>query len=293
LSNNKPPRLQKFLAGWGIASRRKIEEWTLQGRILLNGRKAKLGDSLRGKDEILVRDIDGTLLYRATLRGIYDEQQKKWLRQGFEYWALNKPRGVIASTKDPHHKRMVTRLVPSDARVFPVGRLDKESEGLILLTSDGELCHRLTHPRFGVTKRYHITLDWPASAETIAALEKGIMLEDGPTLPIGVKTLSPRILELSLCEGRKREIRRIFEHFGHRVIRLIRVALGPIKLGDLPEGKARELTQDEVAALRKAVRRSRLPKNRSHRNREDYQSVENRDTPNVNRRPASGRSGQR
>jgi 23S rRNA pseudouridine2605 synthase len=293
LSNNKPPRLQKFLAGWGVASRRRIEEWILQGRVLLNGRKAKLGDSLRDKDEILVRDIDGTLLYRATLRGIYDEQQRKWFRQGFEYWALHKPRGVIASTKDPHHKRMVTRLVPSDARVFPVGRLDKESEGLILLTSDGELCHRLTHPRFGVTKRYHITLDWPPSAETIAAIEKGVMLDDGPTLPIKVRILSPRLLELSLREGRKREIRRIFQHLGHRVIRLVRVAFGPIELGDLPQGKARELTQDEVAALRKAVRHSMPQKSRSHRNREDHQSVENKDTPNVNRRPASGRPGQR
>lgn len=296
MSDNKPPRLQKFLASWGIASRRKIEEWIVQGRVLLNGRKAKLGDSLRDKDEILVRDIDGTLLYRATLRGIYDEQQKKWLKGGFEYWALHKPRGVIASTKDPHHKRMVTRLLPSDARVFPVGRLDKESEGLILLTSDGELCHRLTHPRFGVSKRYHITLDWPPSAETIAAIEKGIMLDDGPTLPIRVKTLSPRLLEFSLREGRKREIRRIFEHFGHRVIRLVRVAFGPIELGDLPQGKARELTQDEMAALRKAVRRSQHSKpqrRRSHQKMQGYQSVENKDTPKVSRRPASDRPGQR
>jgi 23S rRNA pseudouridine2605 synthase len=283
--------LQKFLAGWGIASRRRIEEWIIQGKVLINGRKARLGDSLRDEDEILVRDIDGTLLYRATLRGIYDERQKKWLNRGFEYWALHKPRGVIASTKDPHHKKMVTRLIPSDARVFPVGRLDKESEGLILLTSDGKLCHRLTHPRFGVIKTYHITLDWPPSAETIAAIEKGVMLDDGPTLPIKVRILSPRLLELSLREGRKREIRRIFEHFGHRVIRLVRVAFGPVELGDLSQGKARRLTQDEVAALRKAVSRSR-PQRKSYRKREGYQSVENKETAKVNLRPASGRPGQ-
>jgi len=257
LSDNQPPRVQKFLANWGVASRRTIEEWIEQGRILINGREAKLGDSLRERDEILVLDIDQTVLYRASFRGVYDERQKRWLGRGFEYWAVNKPRGVLASTRDPHHKNMVTHLVPTSGRVFPVGRLDKESEGLILLTSDGELCHRLTHPRFGVIKRYQVTLDCPPSSKTIAAIKKGVMLDDGPALPVGVKVASPRILELSLREGRKREIRRMFERFRHRVIKLVRVAFGPVKLGGLAPGKARELTSEEVSSLRRAVKHSR------------------------------------
>ncbi|MBA7636810.1 Ribosomal large subunit pseudouridine synthase B [subsurface metagenome] len=280
MSNNTSPRIQKFLAGWGLASRRMIENWIRQGRVLINKKPAKLGDTLRGEDEIIVLDVDRTVLYRATLRGVYDERSSRWLKRGFEYWAVNKPRGVLASTRDPHHKNMVTHLVPSSTRVFPVGRLDKESEGLILLTSDGDLCHRLTHPRFGVIKRYQVTLDWPVSEETIAAVEKGgVMLDEGPTLPAKVKVISSRCLELSMREGRKREIRRIFERFGHRVVRLVRVGFGPIELGDLPPGKALELTSDEVAALRRAVRRS-------------HHSVENKATERVTRRPASGRPGQ-
>ncbi len=281
MSNNIPPRVQKFLANRGVASRRMIEAWMREGRVLINQKPAKPGDTLREQDEITVLDVDRTVIYRATLRGVWDERSSKWLKRGFEYWAVNKPRGVLASTRDPHHKNMVTHLVPSATRVFPVGRLDKESEGLILLTSDGELCHRLTHPRFGVIKRYRVTLDRPPSRDTIAAVERGgVMLDDGPTLPVKVNVILPRLLELSMREGRKREIRRIVEHFGYRVVRLVRVGFGPVELGDLPQGKARELTSDEVAALRRAVKRP-------------HQSVENRATERLNRRPASGRPGQR
>jgi len=227
-----------------------------EGRVLLNGKPAKPGATLRENDEVAVLDEDGTPLFRGGLRGIRDERTRRWLKKGFEYWMLNKPRGVLASTRDPHHRRMVTHLVPSAARLFPVGRLDRESEGLLVLTSDGELCHKLTHPRFGVPKRYEVTLDWPPQEATLEAIRMGgVELEDGPTLPIRVRRLAPRRLELTMREGRKREIRRLFAHFGHRVVRLVRVAFGPLKLGTLPAGKARKLTEAEIAQLRHAVRR--------------------------------------
>ncbi|MBN2379995.1 rRNA pseudouridine synthase [candidate division WOR-3 bacterium] len=246
--------MHKFLAGWGIGSRRKIEEWIKEGRILKNGKRAKVGDRLGAEDEIFVLDRIGTRLYRATLRGVFDERNKCWLKPGFEYWIVNKPRGTLSSTRDPHHSRMVTHLVHSSQGLFPVGRLDKESEGLMILTSDGELCNKLTHPRFEVHKRYEVTLDWPPDHATLVAIEKGgVVLEDGPTLPIDVRTVSPRRLELTMREGRKREIRRLFAHFGHRVVRLRRVAFGPLTLKDIPPGSSRPLTPEELELLRRAV----------------------------------------
>lgn len=241
---------------------------------------------MRENDEVVVADLDGKILYRGSLRGMYDEVRNKWLKPGFEYWALNKPRGVLASTRDPHHKNMVTHLIPTNARIFPVGRLDKDSEGLLLMTSDGNLCHRLTHPRFGVFKTYQVSLDWPASPATLSAISRGgIKLEDGPTLPVKIKKISPRVLELQMREGRKREIRRIFSYFGHKVVRLVRVAFGPIELGNLAPGEARRLKESEVDNLRKAT-----PPPRGKR---PHHSVENKDTVNEKRRPGSRRPGQR
>jgi 23S rRNA pseudouridine2605 synthase len=233
-------RIQKFLASWGIASRRRIEEWIQRGRILLNSQPALPGAVIKENDEITVLGERKEPLYRATLRGVYDERKKTWLKRDFEYWMVNKPKGVLSSTSDPHHKIMVTKLVESTTRLFPVGRLDIDSEGLLLLTSDGELAHRLMHPRFGVKKKYAVTLDWPVSEEIISRIRKGgVMLEDGPTSRIDVKILSGRRLELVLYEGRKREIRRIFEKFGHRVVSLVRLSLGSLELGDLATGKTR------------------------------------------------------
>jgi len=280
LEQNKSPRLQKFLAERGVGSRRAIEEWISQGRILCNGEKASLGQRLAEKDEILVLDGRGFELYRATMRGVYDERAKTWLEPGFEYWIVNKPRGVITSTRDPHHSRMVTHLVHSKQRLFPVGRLDKESEGLVLLTSDGELCHRLIHPRFGVRKRYEVTLDWQPQRQILEEIARGgVPLEDGPTLECAVRVISPRRLEITMREGRKREIRRVFEHFGHKVIRLRRVALGPLELGNLAIGNARRLEQDEVELLKVSVSFV-------------HQRVENRVHERVNRRPGALKPGQ-
>jgi len=284
LTNNQAVRIHKFLAQWGIASRRRIEEWISAGRVLLNNRRAKQGDALRETDEVLVLDIDATKLYRATLRGVYDMQAKKWLHKGYEYWALNKPKGILSSASDPHHKKMVTHLIPSASRVFPVGRLDINSEGLILLTTDGELCHRLTHPRFGVIKKYLVSLDWAVSHREIEKIEKGgIMLDDGPTLPAKVKTISSRTLELSLREGRKREIRRIFQKFGRKVIKLVRTEFGAIKLGNLAPGQARRLSEKEVRLLKDAVGKGRA--------RKPHHFVEKKLTRKPMRRPESARPG--
>lgn len=286
LSENAPPRLQKFLAGWGIASRRMIEDWMREGRVILNGRRARPGDVLKDADELLVLDIDGSTLYRASLRGVYDVKAKCWLKHKFEYWALNKPRGVIASVRDPHHKRMVTHLVASSSRLFPVGRLDIDSEGLILLTSDGELCHLLTHPRFGVKKRYEVMVDWPLEKAAIEAIRRGgVILEDGPTMPVGIKALATRRLEIVMREGRKREIRRLMEHFGRRVVKLVRVAFGPIELAGLASGSARMLSETEVSMLREAAGRGK--RSPSHH------SVEKRDTERDTRRPGPRIPGHR
>jgi 23S rRNA pseudouridine2605 synthase len=256
-----------------------IEEWIKQGRVLKNNIKAELGDVLVGNDEIKVLDIDGSLLYRATLRGVYDNKSMQWLKKGYEYWMLNKPKGVLASTRDPHHSRMVTHLVPSSMRLFPVGRLDKDSEGLLLLTSDGDLCHKLIHPRYGINKVYHVTLDWPPSDDSLKRIEAGgVLLDDGPTMPIGVKRLGARRFQLTLREGRKREVRRLFSVFGNKVIELERVAFGPLKLSDLPPGKARELTEEEVSLLKRAVTKP-------------YHPHEKRPTTREIRRPGSARPG--
>ncbi|NLI97309.1 rRNA pseudouridine synthase [bacterium] len=246
-------RIQKFLSSWGVASRRRIEEWIAGGRVLLNSSRANPGATIKEGDELVVLDACGKPSYRATLRGVYDERNCKWLNKECEYWMVNKPRGVLSSTKDPHHKMMVTALVASPARLYPVGRLDKESEGLLLLTSDGSLAHKLTHPRFGVSKKYHVTVDWPPTKETLAIIGKGgLKLEDGPAPPVSIKELSARRFELVLREGRKREIRRIFEALGHKVISLVRVAFGPLELGGLPTGKARKLTLEEIETLKRS-----------------------------------------
>lgn len=282
-------RIQKFLASWGVASRRKIEDWIVAGRILLNSKPARLGDAVRENDELIVRGERGEILYRATLRGVFDERRKIWLKKEYEYWIVNKPRGVLSSTSDPHHKIMVTKLVDSTSRLFPVGRLDKESEGLLLLTSDGDLAHRLMHPRFGVEKRYVVTLDWPVSQETISKIQEGgVMLEEGPTSPARVKIHSARRLEIILREGRKREIRRIFEKFGHQVVSLVRVSLGSLELGDLEQGKARSLTREEIEKLKKDAASSRERKV----GMKPYHLLEKRVTESETRRPGDARPGQ-
>jgi 23S rRNA pseudouridine2605 synthase len=169
-----------------------------------------------------------------------------------EVWAVNKPAGIVSTAKEPGSRPAVVSLVKSEARLYPVGRLDAESTGLLLLTNDGELANRLTHPRYEVTKAYRVRLRRPPSDDDLRRLAEGVVLEDGPTAPAGVRRMDEREIEIVLREGRNRQVRRMAETIGNRVDSLRRVRFGPIELGDLGEGRARRLTDKEIASLRDA-----------------------------------------
>jgi 23S rRNA pseudouridine2605 synthase len=171
-----------------------------------------------------------------------------------EVYALNKPAGVVSTAKDPGGHPTVVSLVPSERRLYPVGRLDAESTGLILLTNDGELANRLMHPRYEVPKTYRVDLrPSPVSEASLHALRDGIELEDGPTAPARVRRLAPGRIEITIREGRNRQVRRMCEAVGHRVTALERVAFGPLRLKGLDEGAHRRLTEAEVERLRQAT----------------------------------------
>jgi 23S rRNA pseudouridine2605 synthase len=169
-----------------------------------------------------------------------------------EVWAVHKSAGVVSTAKEPGSRPAVVSLVRSEARLYPVGRLDADSTGLLLLTNDGELANRLTHPRYEVTKSYRVQLRRPPKEADLRRLAEGIELEDGPTAPAGVRRLAEREIEIVLREGRNRQVRRMAEAIDNRVDALRRVRFGPIELGDLAEGKARRLSDEEIARLRQA-----------------------------------------
>jgi 23S rRNA pseudouridine2605 synthase len=166
-----------------------------------------------------------------------------------EVWMLNKPGGVVSTAREPGRRRAVTELVPSRRRLYPVGRLDADTTGLILLTNDGELANRLTHPRFEVPRTYRARLRRPPSDDQIDALRSGVELDDGPTAPARVRRVSPRVVEITIHEGRNRQVRRMAEAVGNEVVELRRVAFGPMRLGELAEGEARRLRAAEVRSL--------------------------------------------
>jgi 23S rRNA pseudouridine2605 synthase len=166
-----------------------------------------------------------------------------------EVWAVNKPRGVVSTAREPGRRRAVTDLVDSERRLYPVGRLDADSTGLILLTNDGELANRLTHPRYGVPKTYLAELARPPSEEDLDRLRQGVRLEDGPTAPAEVERLDERRLELTIREGRKRQVRRMAAAIGNEVEELTRIRVGSLDLGDLRRGEARRLDRKEIDAL--------------------------------------------
>jgi len=236
-------RLQKILAKAGLASRRRAEEMIAAGRVAVDG---QVITELGFKADPLTQRIslDGKRL---------PSQEAK------EYWLVHKPQGVVSTVKDPQgRKRVVDMLPPEAGRVYPVGRLDRDSEGLVLLTNDGQLAHHLMHPRYEVTKTYKVWVEGQPSAQALEQLRKGVDIGDErPTSPARVhtKAANPYRSKLSLVlnEGRKREIRRMCEAVGHPVTRLLRVALGPLKLGDLPPGAARRLSMAEVRELRQAA----------------------------------------
>lgn len=180
------------------------------------------------------------------------------LRPRHTYWLLNKPQGYVTTLRDTHGRPHVVDLLPaSGGRVFPVGRLDLDTEGLLLLTDDGDLAYRLTHPRFKVEKTYRAKVQGIPGQRELRRLERGIVLEDGATLPSRarlVRTVKGNaVLELTLREGRKRQVKRMCKAIGHPVLELRRVRLGPLKLGTLPRGQVRELTEREVGALRECA----------------------------------------
>lgn len=229
-------RLQKVLAASGYGSRRVCEDLIAEGRVAVNGVVAPLGRRVDVEaDEITV---DGAPVAA---------------RPGLVHYLLNKPVGVVTTADDPHGRRIVTQLVPDDPRVYPVGRLDLDSEGLLLLTNDGILTHRLTHPSFGVEKEYLVHVRGEPGPRALARLRHGVELEDGKTAPAHVGKLGPSQLRITIHEGRNRQIRRMTEAVGHPTRRLVRVRIGPLVDPGLPPGRWRSLTQQEVRALSEAA----------------------------------------
>jgi 23S rRNA pseudouridine2605 synthase len=226
-------RLAKYLAHAGIGSRRASEEVIRAGRVSIGG--VTVTDPARDVEAGAPIVVDGEPVWSPGRRVVY---------------AVNKPAGVVSTARDPQGRPTVVSLVDSPLRLYPVGRLDIDTTGLILLTNDGELAHRLTHPRFEVEKTYRATVtNPPVSDSALRALRRGVILEDGPTAPARVRRLSGGELEITIHEGRKRQVKRMCEAVGHRVHSLERVRFGPLALGDLRAGRHRELTGDEVAQL--------------------------------------------
>jgi 23S rRNA pseudouridine2605 synthase len=242
-------RLQKVLARAGVASRRASEELISAGRVAVNGTVAELGRRVDPERDKV--SVDGVPI---------------GLRPGLVYYLLNKPKGVVSTAADPEGRRTVTALVPAEPRVHPVGRLDADSEGLLLLTNDGELTHRLTHPSFGVEKEYLVSVSGRPSPGAIRALRTGVPLDDGITAPARVSQVEPSLLRITIHEGRKRQVRRMCEAVGHPVTRLVRTRIGPLRDNTLPPGHWRELTAVEVRKLeRDASTASRTGSRRSRR----------------------------
>ncbi|MCL2106545.1 MAG: rRNA pseudouridine synthase [Oscillospiraceae bacterium] len=232
-------RLQKYLAERGVASRRKAEEMILAGRVTVHGRPAKLGQSVDPKTAIVA--VDGQRLEPHRERKLY--------------LMLHKPRGYVTTMEDRHARRGVAELVASyPERLFPVGRLDKDSEGLLLMTNDGDFANALTHPSRHVKKVYRVTIRGQVSDRQQEALRGGVELDGQPTLPLELRLLADEpertVLEFTLREGRNRQIRRMCGALGLEVARLKRVAIGPLRLGMLPPGQTRELTAEEIKRLK-------------------------------------------
>jgi 23S rRNA pseudouridine2605 synthase len=234
-------RLAKHLAHAGVASRRAAEAMIADGRITVDG--AIVTDPARDVTGAEAIAVDGERLGTAPRRVVY---------------AVHKPAGVVSTAHDTHGRPTVVDLVPGGVRLYPVGRLDADTTGLILLTNDGELANHLTHPRYEVPKTYRAKVAHaPVEERALRALRAGIQLDDGRTAPAQVRAVRPDVLELTIHEGRKRQVRRMCDAVGHPVLALRRVRFGPMALGDLAVGAHRKLTAAEVERLRGASRTSR------------------------------------
>lgn len=235
-------RLQKVLAHAGLASRRAVEAMIAAGRIRVNGQVAALGDRVDpATDEV---EVDGSPypISSATV-----------------YYLLNKPPGVVATASDPEGRPTVIELIDPHDRVWPVGRLDRDSEGALILTNDGDLTQRLTHPSYEVPKTYLAEVAGSVGHEALRTLRRGVRLEDGTTAPAEVaiadRVAGGTLLEMVIREGRNRQVRRMCEAVGHPVRRLVRVSIGPLSLGRLKPGAYRRLAPAEVSSLYRAAER--------------------------------------
>jgi 23S rRNA pseudouridine2605 synthase len=231
--------LQKALAHAGIGSRRSVEELIAGGRVTVNGHTAVLGARVDLSKDVV--EVDGSRVA---------------LRPALVHYLLNKPRGVITTAVDPRGRPSVLDLVEVGKRVWPVGRLDADTEGALIITNDGELTRRLTHPSFGVIKTYLAQVRDSIGRPALRKLEHGVTLEDGVTRPAMVRVVQRErglsLVEITIAEGRNRQIRRMFEVIGHPVARLVRTGIGPLMLGRLPVGTVRRLNSEEVRALYRA-----------------------------------------
>ena len=241
---DKPIRLQRLLASAGFGSRRQCEELITEGRVVVDGQ---------------IVDRLGTSVDPATAKVYVDGGSIR--KQKLVYYAVNKPVGVVTTNSDPRGRPRVIDLVPPTERVFAVGRLDMTSEGLILLTNDGELAQQLAHPKYQVRKVYRVTVAGKVDPETMRLMRKGMYISEGFVRVEGARMLKARSksteLEISLREGKNREIRRILARLGHKVQKLRRIAIGPLRLGDTPSGAYRLVTRDEIRRLREEIQRSR------------------------------------
>jgi 23S rRNA pseudouridine2605 synthase len=237
-------RLNAFIARAGVSSRRKADDLIKAGRVTVNGEPGQLNTFVGADDDVR---LDG----------------KPLTKQRVAYVLLNKPAGVVTTARDPQGRRTVVDMVSHPARVVPVGRLDAETTGALLLTNDGDLAHRLAHPRYEVDKVYEVECWSQPTDGDLQWLREGVELDDGPTSPAEVRRIDGAHIKLVLHEGRNRQVRRMFEAVGHRVKRLHRSRYGPLTLEGLEPGAWRELEAPEVERLRSTVRS--LPGSRNER----------------------------
>jgi 23S rRNA pseudouridine2605 synthase len=272
VSAEEPVRLQRVLASAGFGSRRQCEELIEEGRVDVNGSiVTKMGTTVTPANDRI--RVDGVTLKPQRL----------------VYFAVNKPVGFVTTNRDPQGRPRVVDLVPPNERVFPVGRLDLSSEGLILVTNDGELAQRLTHPKFGIRKVYRVTVAGKVDHEAMKKMRNGIYIAEGLVKVEGVKLIKAKAratdLEIVLSEGKNREIRRILARLGHKVMTLQRIAVGPVRLGDIPPGSYRILGREDVEKLYRSVDNAQSDAEESGSESDDKRPRERRAATGIARRP--------